>query len=343
MKHLMRFAAAVCALLGAAASPAFAQDALVEAARKEGQVTWYTSLIQNQGAMPIAAAFERKYPGIKVNLVAGTNDSLLVKLLNEGRAKSMQADVSHGGGSVSPLRAADLLAKYTPTLPASFPAAYRDPEGYWVAETVYFLGASINTTLVAEKDVPRTLDDLLAPKWRGKIAFMSQLTQGGPPGLIGAVLARRGPEKGKAFLEALSQQKIVNVPGNQRVVIDQVIAGEYPIALMTFNHHAALSAAQGAPVRWIGLEPAVGNIDALFLLKDAPHPNAGKLFIDFLLSADGQAIMRDAGYIPTDPATAAKIPALKPEVGKFEFVMITPKMVQDNMESWIASYNRLFK
>ena len=335
-------AGALFAAILAAGAPAKADDAL-EAARKEGEVTWYTSLVQNQGAKPLAEAFERKYPGIRVNIVAGTNDGLVVKLLNEGKAQAMRADVAHGGSSVPPLRQAGLIAPYKSASAALFPAQYKDPDGYWAAETVYFLGASINTSLVTPGEEPKSYADLLAPKWKGKIALMSQLTQGGPPGLIGAITIAMGPDKGAAFLEALSKQGIVGVPGNQRVVLDQVIAGEYPIALMTFNHHAAVSAAKGAPVKWLGLDPAIGNIDAVFLMNGAPHPNAGKLLIDFILSDEGQTILRDAGYIPTNPDVDSKIAALKPEAGHFNAVMITPQMVEANMPAWIATYERLFK
>src|SRR5436190_10829798 len=99
-----RLAVLAFAIVLAAIVPARAADeALIAAAKKEGQVVWYTSFVENQLARPLAAAFEKKYRGVKVQLVSGTATDLLLKLLGESRANSVRADVHHGGSSVGPL------------------------------------------------------------------------------------------------------------------------------------------------------------------------------------------------------------------------------------------------
>src|SRR5208283_1910374 len=108
-------------------------------------------------------------------------------------------------------------------------------------------------------------------------------------------------------------QKIVGLGVAARQVLDQVIAGEYAIGLQMYNHHVPISAAQGAPVAWIPMQPAMGVLSVISATKDAPHPNAGKLLIDFLSSPEGQALYRDADYIPVDPAVAPKDPSLRPD------------------------------
>lgn len=317
--------------------------ALVAAARKEGEVVWYSSLVVNQASRPIVAAFEKEYPGIKVRLTSGTANDLLLKLLAEGRAGAPRADVSHAGSGLSTLLKAGLIAPFTPVEAKRYPAQYKDPNGYWTGQVVSFLVPAINTDQVKPADEPHSWNDLLNPKWRGKIAWAQQMTQGGPPGLIGATLATMGPDAGMAYLRKLSQQKIVNVPANQRVVLDQVIAGEYPIALSTFSHHSEVSAKKGAPVKWLKFEYTVGTVDPIFLMKSAPHPNAAKLFIEFVLSTKGQTIFRNADYIPADPAVPAAIPALKPETGGFKAVFLPLQQVDAGMPQWIATYNELFK
>lgn len=335
---------ALAAMLVASSPAAKAQDkALVDAARKEGEVVWYCTLVRNQAARPLAEAFERKYPGIKVRLHTGTQNDVLLKLLDEGRAGGPRADVSHGGSAFGALMKAGLVERYAPAAAAGYPSDYKDPNGYWTAEVLSFLVAAINTESVRPDEAPRSYQDLLDPKWRGKIAWSTQMTQGGPPGFIGTVLQSMGEGAGMEYLRKLSQQRIVNVPANQRVVLDQVIAGQYPIALATFNHHSAISAAKGAPVQWLKIEPVTATIDTIFLMKNSPHPNAGKLFIEYVLSKDGQNVFREADYIPADPQSPARIASLKPESGGFKAVVLSPQLVDDKIGEWIKIYEQLFK
>ena len=86
-----------------------------------------------------------------------------------------------------------------------------------------------------------------------------------------------------------------------RPIVDLLIAGEHAVALQIFHHHAATSAAQGAPVHWIAMQPAFANLQTSSLLEKAPHPNAGKLLIDFLVSREGQELYAAADYLPVDP------------------------------------------
>ncbi|MBF9233843.1 ABC transporter substrate-binding protein [Microvirga alba] len=319
-----------------------ADQGMIDAAKKEGQVVWYVSFVENQLARPMAAAFEKKYPGIKVQIVPGTATDLLLKLLGEARAGGVRGDVHHGGSAVWPLIKANAVEKYIPDSAKDYPAELKDPNGMWTADALYFLVAAVNTDLVKATDEPKGYQDLLDPKWTGKIAWTNQLTQGGAAGFIGTILQSMGQDKGLAYLQKLAAQKLVNVPSNQRVVLDQVIAGEYPLAIATFNNHSDISAAKGAPVKWLKLEPVTATLDIVMLLK-GPNPNAGKLFIDFSLSEEGQHVIRDAGYIPSHPKVSAKVPAEKPEGGNFKAQVLTPEIVETELPKWVTVYNELFR
>lgn len=346
MKLSKRFflrSASLLAVLTAVSAMAAPDPALVAAAKKEGEVVWYTSLVVNQASRPLAAAFEKEYPGVKVRMTSGTTSDLLQKIVAEGQAGSPRADVSHAGSGLSTLLNAGLIAPYTPAEAKRYPDQYKDPKGYWTGQVVSFLVPAVNTELVKAADEPKTWNDLLDPKWAGKIAWAQQMTQGGPPGFIGTTLTAMGNDKGMDYLKKLSQQKIVNVPASQRVVLDQVIAGQYPLALSTFSHHSEISAKKGAPVKWLKFEYVTGTVDPIFLIKSAPHPNAAKLFIEFVLSSQGQTILQQADYIPADPAIPAAIPRLKPETGGFKAVFLSIKQVDAEMPTWIKTYNELFK
>lgn len=316
--------------------------ALYEAAKKEGQVNWYTGLIQNQVVRPVVAGFEKKYPGIKVNVTGGRQTELNLKILTEGKAGKLQADLTEGSTVVETLKPAGLIQPYKPAGWDELPAQYKDPEGYWTAIVLYFLVPAINTEMVKADEEPKTLEDLLDPKWKGKMAWTAEMTIGGPPGFIAAVLKEKGEEQGKEYLKKLAAQQIKTVPSNPRVVLDQVIAGQYPMALITYNHHSVISAAKGAPVKWLKIEPVVGAMAMSVLLK-GPNPNAAKLLINYLLSPEGAQVIRDANYIPSNPGVEAVDPTLKPEVGKFKVVAPSPDEIEKNVGKWIALYKELFQ
>ena len=282
-----------------------ADAALIAAAKKEGTVVWYTTQIVDQFARPAARAFETKYPGMKVVLSRTNATTAAVKILNENRAGRNQADVFDGTTTVVPLKRAGYVLAWLPDDAKNYPAYLKDPEGYWISTNIYVLTPAFNTSLVKPGTEPRTLADLADPKWRGRMAWGSSLSSSAGIGFIGTVLAEMGEQKAIVYLKQLQGQRIAGLNGSARQVLDQVIAGEYAIALQIFNHHAVISGKQGAPVKWIPMEPATGVLSVVSIPKAAPHPNAAKLFEDFLVSKDGQNLYRSTEYLPADPAVKA--------------------------------------
>lgn len=334
------------ALAGLVAGRAHAADfdpALVSAAQKEGQLVWYSTLIVNQIVRPMAEAFQKKFPGIRMQYARATNSDTALKIINEARARRVQADVFGGTNSIFPLLEAKLVGAYKPKSAENYPANLKDPNGFWTAMNLYFMTTSYNTNLVKSADVPKTYEDLLDPKWKGRIAWTNDPTPQGPPGFIDNILTTMGHEKGMAYLKKFAAQEPVFIPASQRVVIDKVIAGEYPLAVMTFNHHAAISAAQGAPVQWIRMEPLLQTTSLVGLLKDAPHPHAARLFIEYVLSDEGQKVLADHDYLPASPDVPARIPELKPDAGHFKVNVVTPEMARDDLPKWTAVYHELFR
>jgi len=337
------FCAAIALLAAAPARAAGADAALIEAARKEGALAWYSTLIVNQITRPLALAFEKKYPGIKVQYSRATSTEVALKIIAEGRAGRLQADVFDGSNTVFALGDAGLVEPYLVQSANNFLPELRDKAGMWTAMNVYFMTAGYNTDMVKGADIPKTFDDLLNPKWQGRMAWTTDPTVNGPPGFIQNILALKGQEKGMEYLKALAAQKIVNIPASQRVVLDKVIAGEFPIGLMIFNHHAAISAEQGAPIAWARLEPLPSNANMISIVKGAPHPNAAKLFLEYVLSEEGQQEVAKALYLPANPAVKAQSPELKPEQGGFKVRTVTPDMLRAGEKGWTAVYNELFR
>jgi ABC-type Fe3+ transport system substrate-binding protein len=330
----------VAAVLLACPPARAADSALYEAAKKDGEVVWYTSLIVNQAVRPLVEAFTKKYPGVEVKYARGDSGPNAIKVINEARAGRVEGDVFDGIATTPPLLKAGLVERFTPSEVDKYPPALRDAEGRWNALVVYFLTPGVNTQLVGTDEI-RTAQDLLNPKWLGKIAWSTEPSSGAPV-YVGAVLQSMGEDKGMAFLRALAKQDMVNVDATNRAILDQVILGQYAIALSIFNHHAVLSAKKGAPVAWLKVEPIPSPFHCIGLVKNAPHPNAGKLLIDFLLSEEGQRTFADVEYLPAMPQVAAKTPEVKPEGGGFSANFISPAAMSENIERWVKIKKELF-
>ena len=335
--------AAMLVLGPAPISRAYAIDAAtIAAAKREGEVVWASTQIINQLVRPVAAAFEKKYPGIKVRYTRANANEVAVKILNESRAGRPQSDVFDGTSSVVPLKQEGYVLQWQPEAAKDYPDLYKDPDGYWIASNLYINTPGYNTALVPKGMEPHTYQDLLNPKWQGKIAWNALPSTSGGVGFIGTVLAEMGEQNGMNYLRAFAKQKVANVAAAARQVLDQVIAGEYPIALQIFNHHAVISAKKGAPVDWIKMEPATGTLSVIGIQKNAPHPNAAKLLVDFIISREGQQVYRDADYLAADPAVPALDPSLKPEDGHFRVHFFAPETIETNMPRWKQIFDDLF-
>lgn len=318
-----------------------ADQALIDAAKKEGTVTWYTTLIVNQMARPAVSAFQKKY-GITVNYFRADTNAMLLRLQNEAQAGRTQADVIDTTSGTPALKRMGLLEKWLPDSAQHLPADYVDPEGSWIAASLYILTLGYNTDLVPKGAEPKSLTDLLDPKWKGRIAVSGNASSPGVGGFVGLVLATMGEQRGIDYLKALALQQPAVIQASTRQVLDMVIAGEYSVGLQILNHHVAYSANRGAPVGWVKLDPAMAAFLALGVVK-GPHPNAGKLLVDFLMSDEGQALFRDADYIPVAPNVPPKDPTLRPDGKTFRALYFTPEKLDENIKRWMTIYGETLR
>jgi iron(III) transport system substrate-binding protein len=340
--------AGVAVAIAGALAPARAEQAyqadlkLAEAAKKEGEVVIYTTLIVDQIVRPMIKAFRAQVAGIDVKFVRGDSSQLLVKLSNEGRAGRVQADIWHLSDGIAPLLKENLAAPLDLPSARGLPAELVDPKGNWVATNLSTRSLAYNTQLVTADQVPRTHKDLLDPRWKGQLVWHPYSIAGGY-GFIGVVLKSMGEENGMRYLRALAKQNIVPLPVAARAVLDRVIAGEYPIGLDMNSSHAAISAALGAPVRFVPLDPVTMTMQIAGLSRGAPHPNAAKLFLDFMIARAGQEVFRDADYIPMRPDVAARSPELKPEQGGYQALMLSPEEIDANAQHWAKVFDDVFR
>jgi iron(III) transport system substrate-binding protein len=337
-----RLLSALAALCLSAAPLRAADQSVIDAAKKEGKVVWYTTLIVNQVVLPLKAAFEKKYPGVTLEYSRNDEGPTAIRLLNEAKSGRMQADVFDGLTVNVPLKREGLLARIDVPNAADYPTEMKDQDGTWHALLLFVFTPGFNTNLVSKAEAPKTYKDLLDPKWKGKMAWNPN-SSAGALGFVGNILTSMGQEAGMAYLRELAKQQIVNVEASSRAILDQVIAGEYPIGLMMFNNHTVISARKGAPSDWLPMEPVPVAFDSLGILKNGPHPNAAKLLVEFLLSEEGQQVLKEADYLPALPKVPAMKPGMRPEDGGFKATWLRPDIVDPQMPTWSRVAKELFR
>jgi ABC-type Fe3+ transport system substrate-binding protein len=276
-------------------------ERILEGARKEGQVVLYSAMIVNQALRPIADAFMKKYPFVKMRFWRADSENIAAKVSAEIRANNVVADLVEGTGIGEYIVQADQAQPFHASSLERIPERYRDAQRLWVPTRLSYYSVAYNTKLVPVADAPRTFEDLLDPRWKGKLSWRIGSISGTPLFITNLRMAW-GEERAKRYLERLAEQKIVNFgSGSARTLVDRVIAGEYPIALNIFAHHPLISAAKGAPVQSVLMDPVATTAATMSVPKLIRNPHAALLLADFILSTEGQEILAQAEYFPVRP------------------------------------------
>jgi ABC-type Fe3+ transport system substrate-binding protein len=318
-------------------------QALEDGARAEGKVVLYTSLVVQQAAEPLKAAFETRYPFVTLEFLRANSAQLLQRILAENRAGGNRSDVVIAGAGPAIANTGFAQPFRSPML-APYPPDHIGPGNVYAAVRFSYQAIGYSTRLVRDDEAPQTYEDLLDPKWRGKMV-LSTSPDTGAPFFITQVRQFMGEEKGLAYLTALSRQNIALQSASLRAVLDQVIAGEYAIGISMAMHHVAISKAKGAPVGGTMPDPVMARAEDILLLKAAPHPHAAMLLIDFVLSEEGQKMFAEAQYFPAHPGVPP-LPEMRAFVpataGKHESIVDDETMERERARS-NDLFQKLFK
>ncbi|MGE5216141.1 MAG: ABC transporter substrate-binding protein [Chloroflexota bacterium] len=305
---------------------------LLEAAKKEGEVVYYTTMTLDQ-SKAVTDRFQKKY-GIRPTLFRTGGGPLLNKILTEARGGRFDWDVVVGRGEmVLPLTQRKMLASYHSPEEQMIDAQLVDKEGFWTAYYVNSYVLGWNTTLVKKQDVPKTYDELLNSKWKGGQISLDTEAYGMFEGLKGAW----GKEKALAYFKKLAAQDPVLKRGNtERVQL--TVAGEYPL-IIAYNQTIQRMTSRGAPIDWLPLEPAVTQVNPVMIAAKAPHPNTARLFYDFILSKEGQEMLRGMQRIPVRNDVDPDPPRL---FRGFKYVIENPEAYED-FNATVKQYLEIFK
>jgi len=263
-------------------------DKLVEGAKKEGQLMLYTSGDAGQNEL-LLSKFREKYPFIKTDYYRSGKVSLLSKILMEHRFKKYTADaVVLSLLQSNILKKEGALEKSFPPESKFLPEEYNDPQGYWHAVYSSEVVVGYNTKLVSPRDVPKTYEDLLDPKWKGKLGMERNKME------WFATLLKL---KGESYFEKLARQR-PSLRVGESICVQLLAAGEFSMLVDSYFYRMLESKDKNMPMEWVALEPVVIYFVSASLAANAPHPNAARLFINFLLTQSGQQAVVKWGRTP---------------------------------------------
>jgi len=291
--QLLLLALAVCASMRSARAQDRPDPKVVDGARKEGEIVWYTTMSVDQNK-EFMDRFVKRHPFLRPSVFRAGGGALLNRIISEAKAGKYLFDVVHGTGEIFlPLMEQGLIASYLSPERKMVAEDLRDGKGYWTSVYVNSVVLGYNKNIVKRDELPRTYEDLLQPRWKGRKICMDDSYSTFLQGLISSW----GKDKALAYLRRLAEQDPVIMRGST-VRVQLTAAGEFPLVIAYANIIQYL-AEKGAPVDWTPLEPAIISVNTVMLGAKAAHPNAGKLLVDFTLSKEGQEKLWDFQRIPS--------------------------------------------
>ena len=263
---------------------------LVEAAKKEGSVTFYTSIAEKDGPI-LAQDFEKRY-GIKVNVWRASSTKVLQRAMIESQANRWDFDVVDiSAPEMEALYREKLLqevrsAHHADLFPETMPA-HRG----WAPQFLSVFVQAYNTNLVKKADLPKSYNDLLDPKWKGKLAVEAKDNE-----WYCGLMKHLGEEKGSKLFKELVAKNGWSVRTGHSLLNNMVVSGEVPLALTVYSYMTEQAKQKGAPVDWFALDPVIGRSNGVGVSKKPPHPNAALLFYEYLIS-DAQPLIVKMNYL----------------------------------------------
>lgn len=306
------------------------RDARLSArARTEGPVVLYSTMTVQDGKV-LAAAFERKY-AVKVVHWRGSAEKIVQRVLAESLAGRNEVDVIETSTHRMELLYREKLLEdfYTPAFQELAPAAFPRGHRQYVADRFAFFVLGYNTNLVKPEEVPSSYEDLLHPRWAGRLAIEATDVL-----WFAALTKAMGEDKGLAYFRRLAAMKPTIRSGH--ILAAQLVAsGEIPLLVTAYNNNIETLKKSGAPVQWKPIAPVFGQASGVGLAKYSRRPHAALLFTDFILSRDGQEVLKSLNRVPASLAVDSSL-------NKFPYHVIEPTLALDEGDKWDKHWSNLF-
>jgi iron(III) transport system substrate-binding protein len=303
------------------------QQKLEAAAKAEGSLSLYTSIAQKDLA-PLLGPFEKKY-GIKVNVWRASGDTTLQRIVQEQKASRYTVDAVHfSAPELEALHREKLLQPVASPHLADLIEGAVPAHREWVSTLLSVWVQAYNTNLVKKEEVPKTYQDLLDPKWKGKLGYEVENIE-----WFTTVANALGGDAGVQFFRDLVAKNGLSVRKGHTLLNNLVAAGEVPLALTVYNYMPAQAKEQGAPIDWFVLEPAVARANGIGIMKNAQSPNAAALFEDYMLS-EAQTVLGSLNYVPTSKKVESPLKGVSIRI-------VDPAETLDNSAKWEPLYQQI--
>jgi len=302
---------------------------LVDGAKKEGNLAIYTSA-QTDDIGALVTGYEKKY-GVKVSVWRAGSEKVLQRAVTEARANRHVVDIveTNGPELESMSREKVFQAIKSPVLTQLIPQALR-PHGEWVGTRLNVFVQAYNTKLVKKEELPKTWDDLLHPRWKGRLGIEAE-----DQDWLSGVVSELGEARGVKLFKDIVAANGMSVRKGHTLLTQLVASGEVPFALTVYNYKAEQLKDKGAPIDWLSIGTPIARPNGIGVARNAPNPHAAILFFDFELSEEGQKILADRDFVPT--STKIDTPFNK---GPLKFV--DARLMLDEYEKWNKLYEEIF-
>ena len=330
--NCIRIAVTIAAMLTIVDYTGAAENPLALAQKEKKVVVYHTST--NPDMFAIANGFKKKYPFAEVEGYRGTGEKLLQKITTEVKAGQAFADIYMISGLQTwILKDLGLLSIYRSPERDKVQPALRDQQGYWAGVYWNLEVLGYNTKLIQEKDIPKKWDDLLAPRWKGQIGLEEDDVY-----WYTMMLRLLGEEKGRNYARQLAKQQL-QIRAGHSLVAQLLAAGEFQLTPTLRVQTAEDLKSRKAPVEWVAFEPLTPNPPvAISLAKQPPRPNIAKLYIDFVLSQEGQRILASFKRNPTRTDVDSPVP----RASKVKLLEMDYDNVAKNYGRYEKEYREIF-
>jgi iron(III) transport system substrate-binding protein len=300
-------------------------ERLIAGAKREGTVTIYTSMTVDDMKV-LAAAFEKKY-GVKLQVWRSSSEDILQRAVAEARGGRFDVDaIETSAAEMESLHREKLLAEVkSPHIADLNPAALL-PHREWIGDRLNLITSAYNTDLIKTAALPKTYDDLLDPKWKGKLGM-----EGSDPTWLAALITALGEERGLKLFRDLVRGNGLSLRKGHTLLSNLVVSGEVPFTLTAYQYKVEQLKKNGAPIEWHVIPPGISRFIGSGVMRRAPHPHATILFLDFMLS-DAQQLLLDRDFTPTN---------MKVKPLEIPFKVIDPAQMLDEWDKWSKLFDEI--
>jgi len=304
-------------------------ERIVQAAKREGEVTIYTSTPVDDIKV-LTDAFERKY-GVKTKVWRASSEKVLQRGVVEARAGRHDVDVfDTNGPELEALVREKILEPVRSPLAADLVPEAVFAHRAWIGTRLVIFAIAYNTTLVKKAELPSTYEGFADKRWKGRLAIEAEDSDwfATVSGLLGEASADR-------IFRTIVRNNGVSVRKGHTLLANLVASGEVPLALTVYNYKAEQLKNKGAPIEWFVLPPAIARVNGMGVAARAPHPNAALLWYEFALGTEGQKLLLSRDFVPTNRAVETTL-------NRFPLRFVDSAAVLDDAAKWERRYAEIF-